>query len=408
MPLTAPGITARKTAAAAGAVATEPREEHDFDVQGLVGIRLIGASPRNVAAVARQLGLNPTALNRAPDVAIRFVPKFELGNEREPDLRFIGADAGYSQNRFFILRGKHKAPAKMLFPMADIGGRCEIVCEQEMAAVPLLIAVVNLTMLAKGVLPMHASAFQLGETGVLATGWAKGGKTEVLLGFAQRGGEYVGDEWVYIGQRGERMFGLAEPIRIWDWHLAALPDYRRALSFADRVRLRGLAALTGVLESVARVGSGRSSWRRQIQRLSGLVTRQRYVQVPPTKLFERRASTLSARFELLLFVVSTDSTETRVRPIAVEEVARRMVFSLEEERRELLSYYRKFRFAFPNQRNLILEDASEIEQELATRFFAGKSAYLVEHPYPVPIDRVCDAICAAVEELPTPFKSVNP
>jgi len=53
--------------------------------------------------------------------------------------------------------------------------------------VPHLLAVINLTALAKGVLPLHASAFTYRGLGVLATGWAKGGKTETLLEFAWLG-----------------------------------------------------------------------------------------------------------------------------------------------------------------------------------------------------------------------------
>jgi hypothetical protein len=51
----------------------------------------------------------------------------------------------------------------------------------------LLISILNLTMLAKGFLPMHASAFTYKNTGVVATGWAKGGKTETLFAFMANG-----------------------------------------------------------------------------------------------------------------------------------------------------------------------------------------------------------------------------
>ena len=69
----------------------------------------------------------------------------------------------------------------MQLPLERAGDRCEIVCERGLSAVPHLVAIVNLTALAHGVLPLHASAFSWNGTGILATGWAKGGKTEALL-----------------------------------------------------------------------------------------------------------------------------------------------------------------------------------------------------------------------------------
>ena len=79
---------------------------------------------------------------------------------------------------------------------------------------PHLVALVNVTALAKGVLPLHATAFTAGSTGVLVVGWSKGGKTETLLGCMAAGAEYVGDEWVYLTDDGQ-MLGLPEPIRVW-------------------------------------------------------------------------------------------------------------------------------------------------------------------------------------------------
>ena len=68
----------------------------------------------------------------------------------------------------------------------------------------------------------------------LVTGWAKGGKSEVLLAFAARGATYVGDEWIYLADRGRRMVGLPEPIRLWDWQLRQMPEFAARVSRAQR------------------------------------------------------------------------------------------------------------------------------------------------------------------------------
>ena len=53
---------------------SRPRAEVlDFDLHGLVAIRLVGATPRDAAAVARQLGPVQAVVDREPDLVIRFV-----------------------------------------------------------------------------------------------------------------------------------------------------------------------------------------------------------------------------------------------------------------------------------------------------------------------------------------------
>ena len=47
----------------------------DFDVHGLVGIRLLDAERRDIASVGRQLGIAPTPLEREPDILVRFVDR---------------------------------------------------------------------------------------------------------------------------------------------------------------------------------------------------------------------------------------------------------------------------------------------------------------------------------------------
>jgi hypothetical protein len=75
-----------------------------------------------------------------------------------------------------------------------------------------------------------------------------------------------------------------------------------------------------------------------------------------------------------------------------EEVVQRMVFSLEYERLTLLSYYLKFRFAFPDRPNQLIESAENRQRQLLECAFTGKQAYTVFHPYPLPIPALFEAI----------------
>ncbi len=359
----------------------------DYDLHGIVGIRLLNATPGDVATVSRQLGPIRATLHRPPDIIIRFVDQLPLTSP----IRYLGVDdAGFTDDAFLVLRGKHKTRVKVQIPFAQIGGQCAIVCESGTSAVPLLLAIINLTALSKGVLPMHASAFTYNGVGVLTTGWAKGGKTETLLAFMAKGAKYIGDEWVYISQDGQRLYGIPEPIRLWDWHLQTMPQYWPLVKPRDRLRLRTLRLVTQSADRMA--GDSDSSMAKLMRRATPLLKHQLNVQLPPHKLFGQVAEPMVGSLDKIFFVASHEQPEIKVEPIDPGEIGRRMVFSLQEERLEFMSYYFKFRFAFPTVRNELIEAVEERQRELLTRQLAGKAAYVVYHPYPVFIPQLFDAM----------------
>lgn len=349
----------------------------DFDLAGIAGVRLLDASPDDEAAVERQLGPIRRPLERTPDIVVRFVDRLPPSGA----VRYLGVnDAGFTDTGFLVLRGKHKARARVQIPLDRAGAGCEIVCEHGVPAVPLLVPLLNLSVLARGILPLHASAFLHEGIGIVATGWSKGGKTEALLACAAAGATYVGDEWVYIDLDGSRVFGIPEPIRVWDWHLRELSQLRSRLSRSERLRLGTLAGVGGLLRST-----------RRLNRVRALTETQRYVDLEPAVLFGARQAT-SMSFDRLVFVMTHASPEVIVSTIEPKEIARRMVFSLGYERRDLLAYYQAFRFAFPESFSPVIEASSELERDLLERAFADKPAHLVAHPYPVRFPTLLDAI----------------
>jgi hypothetical protein len=364
-------------------------ETVDYDLHGLAGIRLLNPSADDAAAVTRQLGSIQAPLNRAPDIIVRFVDRLPTTSR----VRYLGVDeAGFTDDAFLVLRSKHKARARVQIPFADIGRQCEIVCESGLPAVPLLIPILNLTVLAKGALPLHASAFTYNGTGVLTTGWSKGGKTETLLAFMSRGASYVGDEWVYLSGDGHRMYGIPEPIRVWDWHLQYLPQYRRLVGAGDRARLRAIK-LAQSLDQAISDGSGKGFLpARVMRRLVPLLKRQAFVDMHPRQLFGQGFGNLAGDLEKVFFVVSHESPDVVVQPMDPSDIARRMVFSLQHERLDFMAYYFKFQFAFPEATNPLIEQAETLQRERLAQVLAGKEAYAVYHPYPVPIEMLFDAI----------------
>ena len=357
----------------------------DFNLHDLAGIRLLDARPSDVAAVSRQLGPLRDSLTRTPDVVIRFVSQLDTGALDVVEWN----RSAFGEDGFFVLRSKHKTPARVRIPLGQVGGHCEIVCEHGLAAVPYLIPIVNLTALANGALPLHAGAFIYKGAGTLVTGWSKGGKTEALLGFMARGATYLADEWTYLYDGGRCMAGIPEPIRVWDWHLREMPVYRRRLKRKERFKLATLGAAMRALDWTTRNGGRRLS---VLHRARPLLKKQQGTNVPPQRIFGAERCATTASFDRLFFVLSSESPGISVEAVDPLQVAERMAFSLQEEQRHFLSLYRQFRFAFPNAANDLFDASQELQAERLKAMLSGKEAYAVYHPYPVPIQKMVDAM----------------
>lgn len=363
----------------------------DFNLHDLVTIRLEDARPDDVKAVARQLGPIHGRFDGEPDITIRFVDRLETRGT----LRYLGKDeAAFTDDAFLVLRAKHKARARVQIPLERVGGPLSIVAEHGLPAVPLLIPIVNLTALAKGALPLHASAFLHNGTGVLNTGWSKGGKTEALLGFMEHGARYIGDEWVYLSADGTSMAGIPEPIRVWDWYLEQMPRYRALAGRGARLRIQALKAMVGAEAALPRLPG-----KRLAGRVARLLEQQLFVDLPPEDVFPPDAFALSGPLDAVFFVASVAAPGVRVEPLPPQTVAERMVFSLQYERLPFMAYYAMFRFAFPDRFSPIVENAEQIQRERLRAALEGKACYLVEHPYPATIEELYRAMLPYTEQV---------
>jgi len=368
---------------------TADGEQTDYDLHGLIGIRLINPSPLDAATVARQLGPLRNRLSREPDIIIRFVHQLEISSP----MRLIGLnDAGFADDAFFVLRSRHKTKAKVKVAFDQIGKQCEVVCESGLPSIPLLIPIVNLTALSKGAIPLHASAFTYDGTGVVVTGWSKGGKTETLLAFMANGAQYIGDEWVILTADGLHMYGIPEPIRVWDWHLEHLPQFRRLIRYSDRFRLQAIRlcqALYQRIPNTSRTGFGPATI---LRRAMLQLQRQLYVDIAPHRLFGEGACSLHGKPEKIFFAISHDSDEVIVSQTDPLEISRRMVHSLSYELTDFLAYYLMFRFAFPSRANDLIDNAARYQSDILSKALAGKDTYTVYHPYPVPLRQLYAAV----------------
>jgi len=349
----------------------------DLNLHGFAGIRVAGGSDADRAAVEAELGPLPRGIEGEPDIVVRFVPRLETGA-----LRLIGKDdVGFSDDAFYLLRGRRGAPVRTRIPIDAVGGRCEIVCESGGGGVPLLREVVNATALARGAVPVHGAAFEYEDTGALVTGWSRGGKTEALLAFMAHGASYVADEWAYLDASGTRVHGTEEPVTLWDWNLDDLPDQRAAVPRRDRLRMRAVRA------ALARDGGGAL-----VRRGVALAERRGSVRLEPARLFGADACISACAFDRLFLAASHESGAVTVEPCDPADAARALAACMAFEHRDLIEHYLKFRFAFPDRRNETLERLEALYADALLRAFAGKPAYVVAHPYPARIGSLYDAM----------------
>lgn len=374
-----------------------------ISLHGLLAVAIQDGGPRELAAIRRQLGPLPEVPSApgGPDVTIRFVDRLEPRGR----LHQIGLDAAFDDASFYALRGRRKTSVRVSLPVDRLGTTpLEFVAERGLGAVPHLLPIVNATLLAKGVLPIHASAFVHEGRGVLVTGWAKGGKSEALLAFADRGASYVGDEWVYVTADGSAMGGLPEPMRLWDWQLGMVPRIRERVGIAGRARLGGAAGLAKLLGAFSRLPVVRSAAPGDVaRRLGAVVERQRSLQVPPARLFGDRVTSGLVPLETIVLIESTSDPVASVEPTDPATVARRTAATVRHELLDLDALVLRHGYAFPDRSSTFLaEFPGRLERGLAIAF-SGRRCLVVRHPYPPDIPALFDLIEPALggaETLP--------
>src|SRR3954454_2572274 len=193
-----------------------------FDVPGLLSVGTVDASRSNLDALSTQLGLRPSSRSGSRDLVIRYVDGIAA-----PGAAAVGPDALHADGRFLVFDERSGAAA--CIPFDRIGTRPEIVCERHVGAIPLLQAIVNLTVLANGGVALHASGFAFGGAGAVIAGWPGGGKTSALLAFAAHGATFVADDWVHVDPQRRTLHGSAGSLHLSERHLRGLPAQRARL-----------------------------------------------------------------------------------------------------------------------------------------------------------------------------------
>ena len=365
----------------------------DFDIHGLVGVRLVGPSPTNVTAVSAQIGPPTSRVLRRPDIVVRYVDRISAGT-----LHYVDLGKTASSKAGFIVFPEGDSEGKVSIPFEQIGSDCEIFCERRVGWIPLLISIINLTALKKHrCVPIHASAFVHEGTGVLVTGWVKSGKSEALLAFSQCGATYVGGEWVLLSGDGNTMYGLPGTFRMWEWQ-------RRQLSHLQHIRGNaGTFHLIRFLDAVQRAMpkgfAGFGPLRLLCQGMPAL-RRQLNFRVEPKAIFGDRCDRLTGHPDKIFIGMVHSDERVLIEPAEPATVADQLACAMEFELTSLMSHYRAFKFAFPGMRNEFLEKVHNLLRDALRQALAVKEIYTLYHPYPVSFHDLYQAMQKVIVSSP--------
>ena len=290
-------------------------------------VRLAGACPADVSAVRRQLG--PVDDAGDPGVVVTFVDGLASGSPAELSV---------------------EGPA----------GPWRLTCRRGLGRVPFLVEAVRLACLGAGVLPLHAAAFSVDGAGVAVTGWTGSGKTGALLAFLSGGASHIAAEWVLI-EDGQGLRGIAQPVRVRDWHLRQLPGLWSRLPRGDRARLRLLRAATGT-DGPAR------------RRIEGRLQ----VDLAPNRLPGPEGGAEPGLRRL--FVVEAAAAATpEVRRLDPAEAAERVVSVLEHDLLGVRAECLRARCRGRPELGAVVDDMEERQRRLVGRSLAGHEVLLVRH-----------------------------
>ena len=359
----------------------------DYDLYGIVGIRLINPSERDIKNLSKLYASFRSELRREPDITILYKENWQIG-----DIFYLGLDeAGFNDDGFYIL-SSGRSPLKIKIPFEQIGNKCELVCEQGIGGIPLLNHIINLTFLKKKYLPIHASAFLYNDVGALVIGWSKGGKSEALFSFIKNGAKFVGDETVIISPDGKKMFGIPVPVSIWEWQFSEMQELMPPLSTQKKILFKGVH----FIEWVHRFSSKSILKNNSIIKMMGdalpALRRQLNIRIGPEVIFDGKVQWEMVNLDKIILAMSHSKNEISVKECSENKIASRMINSNLHELDSFYNYYSTFKFAFPGLSNNFLERVPEIYNDLLSKALSGIESYKVLHPYPVSFDKLYRAM----------------
>jgi hypothetical protein len=310
---------------------------------------------------------------------------------------------GYGPDGLYVLRSPG-GPAQARLRFGKRWGASAIVCRRGLETIPGLSAMVDLVALMHGWIPLHASAWTVGGSGVIAAGWSGSGKTGALLSFLDSGARALADDRVFISRDGSCMVGLQGAIAVRDWHLAELP---RLAARAGRAR-RVLAPLGPRLEAwvrrftaAPRIGGGLGA--RCARGLVARIRRRLGVELPARSATRTGPGAAPERAspDVVILLESHHSDTYAAERIDPSDIASRLAAMILEGFLPTLRNHLLFQYAFPGGGRNGIEGAPLVVMNMLGEALEGKVGYVVRHPYPCSLRTLRQVIAPLIPVVPT-------
>lgn len=311
----------------------------DLGVGGETIVRLDGVGRSLAGALVRRLGATADRHSGRPAVVVRGASARvgERGGGRSPVP--IGRDDAVwtDDDRLTVRAGGGWASLRE--PADDRSVEVEVEVSEGVDDPGLCAGLVQLALLRRGCVPLHAAAFRVGGRLVAAGGWSGGGKTAALLAMVRAGAEPAAGEWIYLRSDGRIGFG-AHAVRVRAAHLRGSESGLDPLS-----PLLPIAALDRTAGLVRRAASVAGPAREPIGRLAAALERRASVDVPIEDLRgtdEAPDVTSDGPLAAVVVVARGGASATEVRSIEREPLVRRLAAAFEEDLEPVAAAARRF------------------------------------------------------------------
>ena len=345
----------------------------DLDLHGIVGMRLLGASPADVAVACRETGAVERVLDRAPNLVIRFYERLPFSG-----IAWTEPGRGVTEDGWLVLRHKGTTTA---IDLAGIGhGCCEVHCQQGAASLHVLSDVVSLIALQQDCAAVHGAAFVLDGTGVLIAGLAHSGKTGILLAFAERGAQYLGDECIFLRGNGQTMYGTARDFEVRSWHLDNLPRLCSLLPPKLRALWQGMRYLERLTQEPDHGTRAKAS--HLVRKPLPILRRRLRARIPAVAVFGSRVGNPVGRPDKVVLSLSQPGPSITVERADRMQVALQIQTASCWTRGDLWKAYQAGRLSFLKVQDYFLERAAQIHREILCRAIRNCDTWVLRHPYP--------------------------
>jgi hypothetical protein len=345
-------------------------ERLNYSIHEFIKIELINPSEETNRFFEAQLKYFHSSLVEAPNLSINFVDRLPSRGT----LRYVGGSAAYDDKNFYLIdRFGHMATLPMeRFPEDGIG----IVAECKIHSMDLyryiIIPILRSQLLRHGMAFLHASSLYFMGKGILITGWAGSGKTNLLLSLMEEGGRYMGDDLSILSEKGT-IYAYPEPLSLYDenlWYFRKIANGPGISKKRDLFVKRTFDRIYGLIYPRMRRNSTTARMLARLKDLSKELSAQEMI---PDKIEK------ICPLDICIFLTRTNQGKLEIvereKEAFVEMIMANLAFEFSYIRRYLLMYESAFR-----KDSTSIKETECRERQILEKAFDGRKLYEILIP----------------------------